>query len=330
MWYSGTANYSTRLFTDGSGDLAVRTYKTVAWGGELISSTVTTGSLTGVAEVYDGAAQLYPQSAADVADFKVDASTPVITEVDPASLTWGAEETVTKDVEVTVVNLGSNALTVDNDAIAPFTAVVNGTTVTVTPPAPNTTSDDIVRTMTVSVAGGNSREVTLTQFAAGSGGDTKGIYTSMSQFIPASTSTTDRYYPSNSTIDGQPATGFKLGTSSLAGVFTSEALGASLTGDKKLSFYAVAWTGKAATVYIRVNNGGAVSGDGSHAITASAGATGSGNDFTFTDVTDSDYYTFQLTGLTAASTVTISTSPDFTAASDRNTGRAIVLGVQVY
>lgn len=70
--------------------------------------------------------------------------------------------------------------------------------------------------------------------------------------------------------------------------------------------------GKAATVYIRVNNGGAVSGDGSHAITASAGATGAGNDFTFTDVTDSDYYTFQLTGLTAASTVTISTSPDFT------------------
>lgn len=66
----------------------------------------------------------------------------------------------------------------------------------------------------------------------------------MSQFIPASTSTTDRYYPSNSTIDGQPATGFKLGTSSLAGVFTSEALGASLTGDKKLSFYAVAWTAR--------------------------------------------------------------------------------------
>lgn len=83
MWYSGTANYSTRLFTDGSGDLAVRTYKTVAWGGELISSTVTAGSLTGVAEVYDGAAQLYPQSAADVADFKVDASTPVITEGRP-------------------------------------------------------------------------------------------------------------------------------------------------------------------------------------------------------------------------------------------------------
>ena len=32
--------------------------------------------------------------------------------------------------------------------------------------------------------------------------------------------------------------------------------------------------GKVATVRIRVNTGGAVSGDGSHAITASAGATG--------------------------------------------------------
>lgn len=330
MWYSGTANYSTRTFTDGTEDLAVRIFRTVPWGGELISATVTAGTLTGVAEVYNDAAQLYPQTEADVADFKVDASTPVITEVDPASLTWTSDEAAAKDIAVTVVNLGSNALTVDNAAIAPFTAVVSGTTVTVTPPAPNATSEDIVRTLTVSVAGGNSKEVTLTQFAAGSGGDTKGTYTSLAQFIPSASSTTDRYYPSNSTIDGEPATGFKLGTSSLAGVFTSGALGTSLAGDKKLSFYAVAWTGKTATVYIRVNNGGAVEGADSQAITASAGASGSGNDFTFTDVTDSDYYTFRLTGLTAASTVTISTSPDFSAASDRNTGRAIVLGIQVY
>lgn len=329
-WYTGTSNYATRTFTDGSADLAVRIYKTVAWGGELISTTVQNGSLTGVAEVYNGTAQLYPQSAADVADFKVDAATPVITEVDPSSLTWGWDDTTTKQIEVTVVNLGANGLEIDAAAIAPFTASVSGTTITVTPPSANTTPDDVVRTLTVSVTGGNSKEVTLTQAAQGSGGDTKGIYTSMSQFIPASSSTVDRYYPSNSTIDGEPATGFKLGTSSLAGVFTSAPLGDDLSGDKKLSFYAVAWTGKSATVYVRVNNGGAVNGADSHAITASAGATGSGNDFTFTDVNDNDYYTFNLTGLTAASTVTISTSPDFTAASDRNTGRAIVLGVQVY
>lgn len=329
-WYGGTANYATRVFTDGTADLTVRIYKTVAWGGELISTTRTDGTLTGVAEVYNGAAQLYPQTADDVADFKVDASTPVITDITPSSLSWKADETMTKELDVEVVNMGANTLIINAADIAPFTAAVNGTTITVTPPPANTTPNDIVRTLTVSVAGGNSRDVTLTQYAAGSGGDTKGTYTSMKEFIPTSSSTADRYYPSNSTIDGEPATGFKLGTSSLAGVFTSEALGAGLTGDRKLSFYAVAWTGKTATVYVRVNNGGAVNGAASHAITASEGATGSGNDFTFTDITDDDYYTFHLTGLTAQSTVTISTSPDFSPATDRNTGRAIVLGVQVY
>ena len=92
----------------------------------------------------------------------------------------------------------------------------------------------------------------------------------------------------------------------------------------------MAWTGKSATVYVRVNNGGAVEGTAQCEVRGSAGATGSGNDFTFTDIGDSDYYTFRLTGLTPQSTVTISTSPDFTAASDRNTGRAILLGVQLY
>lgn len=328
MWYSGTANYATRTFTDGTADLTVRIYKQVAWAGELISTTVTAGTLTGVAQAFNGTAQLYPQSDADVADFKVDASMPVITAVDPSSLAWGSDDAMTRNLEVTVVNLGSNSLTVNNDAIAPFTAAVNGTTITVTPPPANTTPDEIVRTLTVSVTGGNSRDVTLTQAAAGSGGDTKGIYTSMSQFIPSSSSSTDRYYPSNSTIDGEPATGFKLGTSSLTGVFTSTPLG--VTGDKKLSFYAVGWTGRTATVYIRVNNGGGVSGTNNHAVTASAGAAGTGNDFTFTDIGDDDYYTVSLTGLTAASTVTISTSPAFAAASDTSTGRAIVLGIQVY
>lgn len=330
MWYSGTANYATRVFTGGGADLTVRIYKTVPWGTGIISATQSAGTLTGVAEIYSGAAQLYPQTATDVADFRVDASIPVITAVDPTSLTWTSDETAAKQLTVTVVNLGANPLTVDNGAIAPFTATVDATTITVTPPAGNTSSEDIVRTLTVSVAGGNSREVTLTQYAAGSAGDTKGVYTSMSQFIPEAISTAGRYYPSDSTIDGQPATGFKLGTSSLAGVFTSAVLGNGFAGDRKLSFYAVAWTGKTATVYVRVNNGGAVNGADSHAITDSAGAAGGGNDFTFTDVTDADYYTFYLTGLTAESTVTISTSPDFSVASDRNTGRAIVLGVQVY
>ncbi len=329
-WYGGTANYATRLFADGNSELAVRVYKTVPWGGDIISPLAANASLTGVAEIYDGTPQLYPQSSEDIAAFRLDASVPLITAVVPTSLSWGAEETTGKQIAVTVVNLGAHTLTIDPAAIAPFRATVEGTTITVTPSAANTSAEDIVRTLTISVAGGNSREVTLTQFAAGSSGDTKGVYTSMSQFIPTAISTTDRYYPSASTIDGKPATGFKLGTSSLAGVFTSAPLGAGVASDLKLSFYAVAWTGKSATVYVRVNNGGAVEGTAQCEVRGSAGATGSGNDFTFTDIGDSDYYTFRLTGLTPQSTVTISTSPDFTAASDRNTGRAILLGVQLY
>lgn len=327
-WYGGTSNYATRAFTDGTGDLTVRIYKSVAWGGELISPAVTNGSLTGVAEVYDGTAQLYPQTESDIADFKVGSSTPIITGVTPSSLSWKSDEGGAKTLTVEGVNLGANPITINTTGIEPFTATVSGTTVTVTPPAPNLTDRDLVRTLTVSVAGGNSRDVTLTQYAQGSSGDTKGVYTSMAQFVPASSSTVDRYYPSESTVDGEPATGFKLGTSSLAGVYTSTALG--VTGDKKLSFYAVAWTGKSATVYVRVNGGGSVSGADSHAITGNTGASGSGNDFTLTGVTDDDYYTFHLTGLTAASTVTISTSPEFSAAKDTNTGRAVILGVQVY
>lgn len=327
-WYSGTANYSTREFSSGSDVLAVRIYKTVAWGSELISPTVTDGSLTGVAQVYNGLAQLYPQTSADVADFKVSASTPLITAVDPEALSWQADETAAKSVAVTVVNLGGAALAVDSDAIAPFRATVSGTTVTVTPSGPNTTDADIVRTLTVSVAGGNSMDVELTQYGVGQGGDTKGTYTSMSQFIPEANNSTDRYYSSASTVDGEPATGFKLGTGSFAGVFTSAPLG--VAGDRKLSFYAVAWSGKSATIYVRVNGGGTVEGASSHAITDNAGASGGGNDFTFTALADSDYYTFRLTGLTASSTVSISTSPDFTAAGDKNSGRAVVLGVQLY
>lgn len=47
----------------------------------------------------------------------------------------------------------------------------------------------------------------------------------------------------------------RLGKSKYAGAYTTPALG--VTGDKKLSFYAVGWKGADATVYIRVNGGGA-------------------------------------------------------------------------
>lgn len=170
-WYSGTGTYANRTFTDGTNDLAVSLYKTVSWKDELISTTVTNGVLTGVAEVFSGKAQLYPQTAADVAAFKNTA--PTILDITPASGSWEYNATAAKDFAVTIS--GDGALSVNSADIAPFTAAVNGTTITVTPPqAANETGADIVKTMIVSIAGGNSMNVTLTQKKKVESGDGAG------------------------------------------------------------------------------------------------------------------------------------------------------------
>ena len=115
----------------------------------------------------------------------------------------------------------------------------------------------------------------------------------------------------------------KLGTGSKSGAFTSGALG--VTGDKKLSFYAVAWKGKKATLYLRVNNGGEAKTSGIE-LNANDGATGNPT-YTLT-LSASDYYTVDLTGLTESSTVTVSTSENFDSA-ESNAPRAILCGFQL-
>lgn len=97
-------------------------------------------------------------------------SDPVILEVTPASLDWAFDATNTQTAEVSLLNAQASALSLSGD-YAPFTASLNGTTITVTPPqTPNTTGADIVKTLTVSVAGGNSMTATLTQAKQGSSG----------------------------------------------------------------------------------------------------------------------------------------------------------------
>lgn len=119
----------------------------------------------------------------------------------------------------------------------------------------------------------------------------------------------------------------KLAKSKTSGVYTTPVLG--VTGDKKLSFYAVGWTGVDSKVYVRVNNGGSVS-PASVDVTANSGFSGSGNTYTMT-LTDSDYYTFELKDLTATSTLTISTSATFEAGADSaNKSRAGIIGLQIY
>lgn len=120
-----------------------------------------TGDVTGIGILFNDVGQIAPRNLDDVKAFEV--KTPTIIDVDPSFLTWNFDETATKNVTVSVAG-SSAALSVDASAIAPFTAAINGTTITVTPPqSANETDADIVKTMTVSIAGGNSMNVTLTQ-----------------------------------------------------------------------------------------------------------------------------------------------------------------------
>ena len=247
--------------------------------------------------------------------------------VDPASLSFpaaGGEKSVT----VTTRNADGCTIEASSDN-AQFEVSVSGTTVKVAA-GENTSESAINATLTVKLMKSGSavvtRTVALTQSGVSSGNDTKGTYTSMDIFTSTKDDSPSASYTlgNSTTFNGMEASGVKLGTSSKSGYFTSQAVG--VTGSKKLSFYAVAWKGKSATLYVRVNGGGSVTSNGT-ALTANDGAT-SNPPFTIT-VSDSDYYTLDVTGLTASSTITFSTSPNF-ANESSSAPRAVVAGIQLY
>lgn len=158
------------------------------------------------------------------------------------------------------------------------------------------------------------------------GGDDSNLsgFESQSAFVASGTNTTDYWYNIDGyTMNGQNATGVKLGKSGTSGVYTTSAVG--VTGDKVLSLYGVAWSGKSATLYIRVNGGGEVDGASSTALKANSTATGSGA--LALTVTDDDYYTFKLKNLTASSTITLATTDNFAAAEVE--GRAILARIRL-
>ena len=246
--------------------------------------------------------------------------------VDPASLSFAAAGGE-KSVTVTTRNADGCTIEASSDN-AQFEVSVSGTTVKVVAKE-NTSESKIEGTLTVKLMKAGSAVVTktvaLSQSGVSSGSDTKGVYSSMDIFTCTEEDMPSASYSlKDSTFNGEQASGVKLGTSSKSGYFTSQAVG--VTGSKKLSFYAVAWKGKSATLYVRVNGGGSVTSNGT-ALTANDGATGN-PPFTIT-VSDSDYYTLDVTGLTASSTITISTSPNFTNESS-SAPRAVVAGIQLY
>ena len=247
--------------------------------------------------------------------------------VDPASLSFAAAGGE-KSVTVTTRNADGCTIEASSDN-AQFEVSVSGTTVKVVAKE-NTSESAINATLTVKLMKSGSavvtRTVALTQSGVSSGNDTKGTYTSMDIFTSTKDDSPSASYTlgNSTTFNGMEASGVKLGTSSKSGYFTSQAVG--VTGSKKLSFYAVAWKGKSATLYVRVNGGGSVTSDGT-ALVANDGATGN-PPFTIT-VSDSDYYTLDVTGLTASSTITFSTSPNF-ANESSSASRAVVAGIQLY
>lgn len=287
------------------------------------------GNVTGYATVHQNSAQICPQTPADVAAFM--SSAPAITGTDPASLTFTAASE-TKTLVVTTANADGATIEVSSDN-AHFSPSVNGMTVSVVA-AENTTAASItgVLTLKLMLNGGvvDTKTVEMTQSAPGETPAASFESDALFTFPASKNNSADAIYSlettggANSTVNGEVATGIKFGTASKAGVFTSAALG--VTGNHTLSLYALAWGGNSATLYVRVNNGGSISGASSVAIKPNADVKGNPA-FTITGVTDADKYTFNLEGLTAASTLTISTSSDFTAAKDDASGRAVVFGI---
>ena len=152
------------------------------------------------------------------------------------------------------------------------------------------------------------------------GAEATGVFTSDAAFVCSADNSTNKCYTlGESKINGAACSGVKFGTSNNAGFFTSAAVGVS--GTKTLGFYGMAWKGKKATLYIKVEGTDEVK---SVALKANDGATGN-PPFTIT-VTEDDYYSVELTGLTESSKVVISTDATFSTASS-TAARAVVAGV---
>lgn len=123
------------------------------------------GNISGLAAVYKNNSQLVPRNLDDVAAFS-DSSTPMITGVTPASLSFeaaGGEKTLT----VSVINQGDNQLSVSG-LTSPLSATVDGLTVTVKAD-PNTGTQPVNQTLTITLAG-STKTVPVTLLGAGGGG----------------------------------------------------------------------------------------------------------------------------------------------------------------
>ncbi len=146
--------------------------------------------------------------------------------------------------------------------------------------------------------------------------DTKGTYTSEAFFKNNSASGNNKAVFEKVKIDGTTYDCLKLGTSSVVGKYTTNAVNES--GDLKLSFYAVGWNKKASKLNVYLD--GKKIGD-TISLTSNTGAANN-TPYTITPSDETDYYTLSLTGVTNNSTITFETVSGAV--------RAIIFGVQLY
>lgn len=265
-----------------------------------------TGSVSGIGILFNGAGQIAPRNLEDVKAFEV--TSPVILDVTPSSLSWNFDNTAAQEVNVSVAG-SSAALSVNDVAIAPFMAAINGTTITVTPPLQaNETDADIVKTMTVSIAGGNSMDVTLTQkkkpaategaifwkddFSQFDSQKSDGTDDISSKLTGSVADFTDKYSNCAKVYAGQFGT-LKFGSSSALGTLTTPTMknisGASASAELTLDLKTYG-TDKTQVV-ITVNNGGKINGEAS---------------VTTTQLTaEMQTLTYSLEGITPETTITI-------------------------
>lgn len=125
------------------------------------------GNISGLAAVYKNNSQLVPRNLDDVAAFS-DSSTPMITEVTPASVSIpaiGGNETII----VSVANKGENVLSVSGLSGLLEATVDNANNMVTVTAQPNTGAVQN-QTLTIAIAGGNSVTVPVTLLGVGGGG----------------------------------------------------------------------------------------------------------------------------------------------------------------
>lgn len=128
---------------------------------------VATGNISGLAAVFRDNSQLVPRNLDDVAAFS-DSSTPMITEVTPASVSIpaiGGNETII----VSVANKGENVLSVSGLSGLLEATVDNANNMVTVTAQPNTGAVQN-QTLTIAIAGGNSVTVPVTLLGVGGGG----------------------------------------------------------------------------------------------------------------------------------------------------------------